>query len=90
MRNNIYLTFADKTISYEDMIEDLSARIMKKLNEINKVQGYISQRKAFRIFGRANVERWKRQGRIKPCKRPGKMEYCMADLYILKAESDED
>ena len=36
------------------------------------------------MFGRRNVERWKRQGKIVPCKRPGKVEYRTAELRFLQ------
>ena len=49
----------------------------------------VSQRKAYTIFGRANVDRWRREGRIHPCKRPGKVEYCMADLRLLQATQQD-
>ena len=41
---------------------------------------FISQNKAFQVFGRANVERWRKQGKVKAYKRPGKVEYRTADL----------
>ena len=44
----------------------------------------ISQREAYRIFGRGNVDRWRRQGRISPCKRPGNVEYLTRELRLLQ------
>ena len=40
----------------------------------------VSQRQAYRMFGRANVERWLRQGKLHPHRRPGKVEYYTAEL----------
>jgi hypothetical protein len=50
---------------------------------------YISQRKAFKTFGRVNVERWRREGKITPYKRPGKLEYRTADLRLLQRQSQD-
>lgn len=81
---NTYIQFTDKFVSYDTFMEDLSARIVRKIQEAEADPEFISQRKAYAMFGRANVERWRREGRIHPCKRPGKVEYCMADLRLLQ------
>jgi hypothetical protein len=44
----------------------------------------ISQRQAYAIFGRANVDRWRREGRVAPSIRPGKVEYLTAELRLLQ------
>ena len=36
------------------------------------------------MFGRRNVERWRRQGKVTYYKRPGKVEYRTADLRLLQ------
>ena len=63
-----FLQFADKSVPYGVFVKD----------------DYVSQRKAFEMFGRRNVERWRRQGKVNPCKRPGKVEYRTADLRLLQ------
>ncbi len=78
------LEFPDKVVSYDTFMDDLSSRIVRKIQRAEKDQETVSQRKAYAIFGRANVDRWRREGRIAPCKRPGKVEYCMADLRLLQ------
>ena len=78
------LEFPDKVVSYDTFMDDLSSRIVRKIQRAEKDQETVSQRKAYAIFGRANVDRWRREGRIAPCKRPGKVEYCMADLRLLR------
>jgi hypothetical protein len=40
-------------------------------------------------FGRVNVERWRREGKITPYKRPGKLEYRTADLRLLQRQSQD-
>ena len=67
------LEFSDQMIPYEEFANDLAARIAN-----------ISQNKAWRLFGRRNVERWRKEGKVEPCKRPGKLEYRTADLRLLQ------
>lgn len=80
----LHLEFPDKVVSYDTFIDDLSSRIVRKIQRAGKDSETVSQRKAYSIFGRANVDRWRREGRIQPCKRPGKVEYSMADLRLLQ------
>lgn len=79
-----YIQFPDKVVSYDTFMNDLSSRIVRKMQHALADPKTVSQRKAYSIFGRANVDRWRREGRIRPCKRPGKVEYCMADLRLLQ------
>lgn len=44
----------------------------------------ISQRQAYKIFGRGNVDRWRKNGLIHPCVRPGKKEYSTRRLRELQ------
>lgn len=67
-----FLQFSDKSVPYGVFVKDVAD------------PEYISQRKAYEIFGRRNVERWRRQGKVSPCKRPGKLEYRTADLRLLQ------
>ena len=76
--------FLDHLIPYDTFLNDLAARIVKLLKTDHDDPEYVSQRKAYQIFGRRNVERWRRQGKIVPCKRPGKVEYRTAELRFLQ------
>ncbi len=78
------LEFPDKVVSYDAFMDDLSSRIVRKMQRAETDPETVSQRQAYAIFGRANVDRWRREGRVKPCKRPGKVEYFMADLRLLQ------
>lgn len=75
------LQFADRQVSYATFVHDVAKEIASLLHHHDE---YISQNEAFRRFGRANVERWRRNGMIKPSKRPGKVEYSTAQLQRLK------
>ena len=79
-----YIQFPDKVVSYDTFMDDLSSRIVRKIQRAEADPETVSQRKAYSIFGRANVDRWRKEGRIHPCKRPGKVEYCMAELRLLQ------
>lgn len=84
MKESLHLHFSDKSVSYETFMSDLSARITRNMKSDANDPEYISQRKAYEMFGRRNVERWKRNGLITPCIRPGKKEYYTADLRLLQ------
>lgn len=80
----VYIQFQDKLVSYETFMSDLSARLARMIKTDAADPEYISQRKAYTIFGRRNVDRWRRNGKIRPYKRPGKIEYRTADLRLLQ------
>lgn len=79
-----FLDFPDRTVSYKTFVHDVAAAIVRMLAESDNDATYISQRKAYSMFGRANVDRWRKQGRVIPLKRPGKVEYRTADLRKLQ------
>lgn len=81
--------FMDHLISYDTFINDLSARIVRLLKSDNNDPEFISQRKAYELFGRRNVERWKQQGKVVSYKLPGKVEYRTADLRLLQRTTQD-
>jgi len=84
MSPTAHIQFSDKLVSYETFMSDLSARVVRMMKSDAADPEYVSQRTAYSIFGRKNVDRWRRNGKIKSYKRPGKVEYCMADLRLLQ------
>lgn len=80
----LHISFPDRCVSYDTFMNDLSARIVSRLQQAQADPEMVSQRRAYAIFGRANVDRWRRERRVTPCKRPGKVEYRMADLRLLQ------
>lgn len=78
------IQFPDKSVTYSTFLDDIAPRVVALLKKDANDPEYISQRKAFEIFGRRNVERWRRLGRVKPSKRPGKVEYKTSDLRLLQ------
>lgn len=84
------LRFADKSVTYDTFVSDLAAAIVRYLKEDASDPEFVSQRKAFALFGRGNVERWFRQGKVHPQRRPGKVEYRTADLrFLQRMENDQ-
>ncbi len=79
-----FLQFTDRLVPYERFISDIAAKVVNLIQSDANDPDYISQRKAFAMFGRRNVERWRKQGKVVPCKRPGKVEYRTADLRLLQ------
>lgn len=80
----VVLDFTDKTVPYDTFVNDVAASVVRLLKETRDDPEYISQRQAYAMFGRGNVDRWRRQGKIEPCKRPGKVEYRTAELRVLQ------
>lgn len=78
------IQFPDRLIPYDRFISDIAAKVVSLIQSDATDPEYISQRKAFAMFGRRNVERWRKQGKVTPCKRPGKVEYRTADLRLLQ------
>ncbi len=63
------IEFPDKLVTYDTFMNDLAERIAYKLQRAANDPEFINQRKAFSMFGRANVERWRRTGQVKCYKR---------------------
>ncbi|MCM1079122.1 MAG: hypothetical protein NC344_05780 [Bacteroidales bacterium] len=78
------IEFTDKSVPYNVFVNDVATRVVRLLNAEKADPERISQRTAYAMFGRGNVDRWRKQGKIQPCKRPGKVEYVTADLRKLQ------
>lgn len=83
------IDFTDMEVSYDKFINDVASRMVAIMREQSEKPEFVSQREASRLFGRANVERWRRTGKIEPVMRPGKMEYRYNELQKLyQAQQD--
>lgn len=78
------LNFSDRSVTYETFLGDLSARLAKLIREDELDPEYISQRTAYKMFGRRNVDRWRRNRLVNPCKRVGRLEYRTSELRLLQ------
>lgn len=82
----VEMSFANKCVRYETFVNDV-ARVVATMvvEQLRNQKDYLSQCEAFRRFGRANVERWIREGRLEPMKvSRGKKEYRLTDLLKLQ------
>lgn len=83
------LQFPDKCVSYQTFVHDVAAQVAFFMKADLDDPERISQNKAFSMFGRGNVERWRDKGRLTVCKRPGKVEYLTAELrYCQRTQQD--
>lgn len=87
----IQLQFADKCVTYETFINDLAQALAPKVSELLENPGdIISQRQAYKLFGKGNVTRWLRSQDLSPVsKRPGKVEYRISDLRLLQQRTQD-
>lgn len=80
----IQMQFGDRMVTYDQFVSDVAARITSHLRVGAADPDYMTQNKAYKVFGRANVDRWRRKGLVEPCKRPGKVEYKTSRLRELQ------
>ncbi len=83
------LQFPDKCVTYQVFVQDVAAQVVHLLKTDRNDPERISQNKAFSMFGRGNVERWRKKGKLTVSKRPGKVEYITAELrYCQRTQQD--
>lgn len=84
-----FIEFKDHLVPYKTLVRDLAAEVvsMMKNDECDPI--YVSQRMAYKMFGRGNVDRWRREGNIEPCFRPGKVEYKTSELRFLQRKNQD-
>lgn len=80
------IQFIDHLVPYNQFLEDVASLVVKKLKLSSQDPEFVSQNKAFQMFGRKNVERWRKEGKVEPAKRPGKLEYRTSDLRYLQSK----
>ena len=83
------LDFTDKSVTYDTFIHDVATSVVRMLADTRNDPEMVSQRQAYAMFGRGNVDRWRKQGKITPCKRPGKVEYRTVELRALQQKKQD-
>lgn len=78
------IDFPDKSVTYDTFVRDVASSVVRMLADTHNDPEMVSQRKAYAMFERGNVDRWRKQGKITPCKRPGKVEYRTIELRTLQ------
>ena len=79
-----FIHFPGAYVTYRTFVDDLAARIAYIMRSDATDPEFVSQRQAYRLFGRSSVARWRREGRVTPVRRPGKLEYRTATLRMLQ------
>lgn len=84
MDDNSEIQFIDKTVTFEQFVDALATKVALRIHQVEKGQLEISQAQAFKFFGRADVERWVKNGKLVPSRiSPGKKRYKLVDLQKL-------
>ena len=84
MDNKTLLQFGNETVSYGQFTTDLATKIAYTMHQIERGELEISQLQAFKMFGKADVLRWVKNGKIQPCRiSPGKKRYKLVELQRL-------
>ena len=78
------IDFPDKSVTYDTFVRDVASSVVRMLADTHNDPEMVSQRSPYSMFGRGNVDRWRKQGKITPCKRPGKVEYHTIELRTLQ------
>lgn len=80
-----FLQFPDKCVTYATFVHDVAATVVAMMKQSKDDPETVSQRRAYAMFGRGNVDRWRKKGEIEPYVRPGKIEYRTAELRRLQS-----
>lgn len=84
MDKNTVLEFINKSVTFEQFVDVLATKVALRIHQIEKGQLEISQAQAYKLFGRADVERWVKSGKIEPVRiSPGKKRFKLVDLQML-------
>ena len=78
------LQLGDYSVSVDQFTTELATKIAFKMLQINRGELEISQSQAFKMFGKADVLRWVKNGKLSPCRiSPGKKRYKLVELQRL-------
>ena len=78
------LEFTDKSVTFEQFVDFMATKVALRIHQIEKGKLEVSQAEAYRLFGRADVERWIRNGKLHPVRiSPGKKRFSPVDLQKL-------
>ena len=84
MDERAILEFTDKSITVDQFVDFLATKVALRIHQIEKGELEVSQSQAYKLFGRADVERWIRNGKLHPVRiSPGKKRFSLVDLQKL-------
>ncbi len=80
---NPTITISGIQVSYDRFLSDLAKQMVSLIRQEEQHPEYLSQQQAYRLFGRANVQRWRRAGLLRIIRRPGKLQLSYDQLHRL-------
>ena len=84
MDDNTILQFADQSVTFEQFVDVFATKVAMRIHQVEKGELEVSQAQAFKMYGRADVERWIKCGKLQPVRiSPGKKRYKLVDLQKL-------
>ena len=66
MDDNTEMHFLDMNVTFGQFVDSLATKVALRIHQVEKGQLEISQAQAYRMFGRADVDRWVKNGKLKP------------------------
>jgi len=74
----------DESVTFEQFVDSLATKVALRIHQIEKGEFEVSQTQAYKMFGKADVQRWIKSGKIEPVRiSPGKKRYRVVDLQRL-------
>lgn len=65
MNQTVQIQFADKMVSLDTFLSAIRNVVQEEISKAVGKRQFITQAKAFDTFGRRNVERWVKEGKVK-------------------------
>ena len=65
MNEVVQIQFADKMLSFDTFLSAIRNVVKEEVCKAVGKRPFLTQAKAYDIYGRKNVERWKREGKVK-------------------------
>lgn len=65
MNQTVQIQFADKMVSFDTFLSAIRNVVQEEISKAVGKRQFITQAKAFDTFGRRNVERWVKEGKVK-------------------------
>ena len=64
MNQSVQIQFADKMVSFDTFLTAIRTVVHEEVSKAVGKRPFITKAKAFSTFGRRNVERWAKEGKI--------------------------
>lgn len=78
------IDFPDKSVTYDTFVRDVASSVVRMLADTHNDPEMVSQRKAYAMFGRGNVDRWRKQGKITPASVRAKLNTAQSNCVHYK------